>query len=93
MEFANFALGFMQILALVSVLYLIFSFFFRDKKEIISVIFNFILLIMINYFVITQKDFMFDNFTNYLYGFIVLLLLMYFVFFRSLYSYIKTKAT
>lgn len=91
MEFANFVLSFMQIFTLVLVLSLISSFFFKNKKELFSVVLNLILLLMINYFVLTQKDFIFDNFPKQAYGMLILLLLMYFTFFRSVYSFIRTK--
>lgn len=93
MEFANFTLNFLQIFAIVLVLALISSFLFKNKKALISVITNFILLVFINIFVILQLDFILENFPKYAYGMFALLLLMYFVFIRDLYSYIKSKRT
>jgi len=91
LEFANFVLNFMQIFILVSVLTLIFSFLFKSKKELVYTVYHLILLVMINYFVITQKDFIFENFPKQAYGMLILLLLSYFVFFRSVYIFISAK--
>ena len=93
MEFANFVLNFMQIFTLVSLLTLIFSFFFKNKKELVYIVYYLILLVMINYFVITQKDYIFENFPKQAYGMLILLLLSYFVFFRSVYFFVSAKKT
>ena len=91
MEFSNFVMSFNQLFILFSVLSLLSLFIFRNKKDLVSVIISLILLIMINYFVITQKDYIFDNFPKQAYGMLILLFLMYFVFFRDLYLFIKAK--
>lgn len=91
MEFANFTLNFMQIFTLVLVLSLVASFVFRNHKELVSIISNLFILIMINYFVFTQKDFIYENFPKQTFVMVILLLIMYFAFFRSVYSYIKGK--
>lgn len=91
MEFANFVVGFMQIYIFVLVISLIFSFVFKNRRDLISLIENLIVLIMTNYFVITQKDYIFDNFPKYYNLVLILLLLIYLVFFRDLYSFIKAK--
>lgn len=81
----------MQVFTLVSVLTLIFSFLLKNKKNLIYLGYYLILLVMINYFVITQKDFIFENFPKQAYGMLILLLLSYFVFFRSVYFFIREK--
>ena len=91
MEFAYFVLNFMQVFILVFVLTLIFSFLFKSKKELVYTVHNLILLVMINYFVITQKDFIFENFPKQAYSMLILLLLSYFVFFRSVYIFLSAK--
>ena len=93
MEFASFVLNFMQIFTLVSVLTLIFSFFFKNKKELVYIVYYLILLVMINYFVIAQKDYIFENFPKQAYGMLILLLLSYFIFFRSVYFFVSAKKT
>ena len=91
MEFANFVLNFMQVFTLVSLLTLIFSFIFKKKKELVYIVYYLILLVMINYFVITQKDYIFENFPKQAYGMLILLLLSYFVLFRSVYLFVSAK--
>ncbi|MFJ5771662.1 hypothetical protein [Psychrobacillus sp. NPDC093180] len=91
MAFADFVFNFLQLFTLLAVLTLLFAFLFKDKKILVYLVFNLILLIMINYFVITQKDFMFEHFPKQAYGMLLLLLLMYINFFRSVYSFIKIK--
>ena len=93
MEFANFVLNFMQVFTLVSLLTLIFSFIFKNRKELVYVVYYLILLVMINHFVITQKDYIFENFPKQAYGMLILLLLSYFVFFRSVYFFVSAKKT
>ena len=91
MEFASFILNFNQAFAIISVLTLTFTFFFKSKKKLLYLIYYLIVLVMINYFVITQKDFIFENFPNQAYGMLILLSLSYIVFFRSLYLFISAK--
>lgn len=89
MEFENFTLKFLQYFSIFLFLALISSFLFKNKKPLIVVITNFILLVFVHVFVISQKAFIFENFPNYAYGMLILLVLMYIVFFRDLYSYIN----
>ena len=91
MEFANFVLNFMQVFTLVSLLTLIFSLIFKNRKELVYAVYYLILLVMINYFVLTQKDYIFENFPKQAYGMLILLLLSYFVFFRSVYMLVSAK--
>ncbi|MDI2588522.1 hypothetical protein OR571_15720 [Psychrobacillus sp. NEAU-3TGS] len=91
MEFADFVFNFLQLFTLLAVLILLFAFLFKDKKILVYLVFNLILLIMTNYFGITQKDYMFEHFPKQAYGMLLLLLLMYINFFRSVYSLIKIK--
>lgn len=91
MEFANFVLNFMQIFTLVSVLTLIFSFLYKNKKELVYIVYYLVLLVMINYFVIIQKDYIFENFPKQAYGMLILLLLSYFVFLRRVYLFVSAK--
>lgn len=90
MEFAKFSLNFLQIFAFISVLLLISSSLFKNKKALFTVITNFILLVFINCFAILQLDFILENFPNYIYGLFILLIIMYYVFIRDLISYIKS---
>jgi hypothetical protein len=46
---------------------------------------------MAHYFIIAQRDYIFDEYPKIAYPMIVLILLGYFIFFKELYSYIKTK--
>lgn len=80
MEFASFILNFNQIFAIISVLTLTFTFFFKSKKKLLYLIYYLIVLVMINYFVITQKDFIFENFPNQAYGMLILLSQLYCLF-------------
>ena len=93
MEFAKAVLGFQQILILIFVTWLISSFLFKNKKELVSVVISFALLVNINYLFITQKDFMFENFPKQTYGGLILSSLMYFVFFRDVYIFIRSRKT
>ncbi|PYF06365.1 hypothetical protein BJ095_11068 [Ureibacillus chungkukjangi] len=90
MEFANFTVIFLELLALFLFLSVLFEFVFKNKKVLISVLRNFILLVFINFFVISQHEYMFENFRKHAYGMWALLFLMYFIFIRDLYSYIKS---
>ena len=90
MEFANFTVIFLELLALFLFLSVLFSFLFKNRKALISVLRSFILLVFINFFVISQHDYMFENFQKYAYGMWALLFLMYFIFIRDLYSYLKS---
>ncbi|KGR76969.1 hypothetical protein [Ureibacillus sinduriensis] len=85
MEFANYVLSFMYIFIIVSIATLLFSFLFKKKKDLIYVIYYFILLVMIHSFLALQKDFILQSFPKQTYGVLILLLLNYFVFFRRLY--------
>ena len=91
MEFAEFTLGFMQVFTIVLVLSLLASFIFKNKKELVSMSSNLMILVMINYFVFTQKDFIFENFPKQASGMVILLIIMYFAFFRSVYLFIKGR--
>ncbi|MCM3389606.1 hypothetical protein M3649_15880 [Ureibacillus chungkukjangi] len=90
MEFANFTVIFLELLALFLFLSVLFEFVFKNKKVLISVLRNFILLVFINFFVISQHEYMFENFRKYAYGMWAMLFLMYFIFIRDLYSYINS---
>ncbi|MGE6488591.1 hypothetical protein ACQKE5_09875 [Paenisporosarcina sp. NPDC076898] len=46
---------------------------------------------MIHYFMLAQRDFIFDKYPKIAYPMITLMLLAYYIFFRELYSLIKTK--
>lgn len=91
MEFAKAVLAFQQILILIFVSSLISSFLFKNKKELVSVVISFALLVNINYLFITQKDFMLENFPKQTYGGLILSLFMYYVFFRDVYSFIRAR--
>lgn len=91
MEFARSALAFNQFLILFFIVSLISSFIFKNKRELVSVIKSLIFLVIVNYFVLIHKDFMFDHFPKQSYGVLVMVLLMYFVFFRDVFEYVKLR--
>jgi len=93
MEFANFTANFLQLLGFSLLLCVTASFVFKNKKELISLITKFLLLVFVNVFVISQFDFMVNNFPNHTYGMIGLLILTYFICIKDLYAYIKSKKT
>jgi hypothetical protein len=90
-EVTIFVINFLWIFVLANVLFLVARFIFNKHKQLISVIYNFILLIMIHYFIIAQRDYIFDEYPKIAYPLMALMLLAYYIFFRELYSLIKTK--
>ncbi|MFB5089585.1 hypothetical protein PGC35_20785 [Psychrobacillus sp. PGGUH221] len=91
MESELFAIDVLWAFVLVNVVYLVSILFFRKHKQLISVIHILILLIMAQYFIIAQRDYIFDEYPTIAYPMIAVVLLSYYVFFRDLNSFIKTK--
>ena len=86
MEATELAINFLWAFVLTNVLFLIALVIFKKHKQLIAVIYYFILLIMV------QRDYIFED-SKTVFPFIALILLGYYIFFRELFSFIKTKKT
>ena len=64
---------------------------FRKHKQMISTIHTFLLLLLTHYFIIAQREYLFDEYPTAGYLTIALVLLGYYIFFRDLNSFIKIK--
>jgi len=64
---------------------------FRKHKQMISIIHTILLLLFTHYFIIAQRDYLFDEYPTAGYSTIALVLLGYYIFIRDLNSFIKTK--
>lgn len=91
MEFENFALNFFRVWILILLLLSAASLIFKKQKELVVMISSLIILAMLNYFIFTQKDFIFENFPKQAYVLVLVSVIMYFSFFRSVYSFIKGR--
>ena len=58
-EFENFALNFFRVWILILVLLSAASLIFKKQKELAVMISSLIILAMLNYFIFTQKDYIF----------------------------------
>ncbi len=91
MEVTRFVIDSLWTYVLAGVLYLVSLLIFKKHKQLISVIYYLILLIMAHYFIIAQRNYIFDEYPKIAYPMIVLILLGYYIFFKEMYSFIKTK--
>ena len=64
---------------------------FSKHKQMISIIHTFLLLLFTHYFIIAQRDYLFDEYPTAAYLTIALALLGYYIFIRDLYSFKKTR--
>ena len=64
---------------------------FRKHKQMISIIHTFLLLLFTHYFIIAQREYLFDQYPTAGYLTIALVLLGYYIFIRNLNSFIKSK--
>ena len=64
---------------------------FRKHKQMISIIHTFLLLLFTHYFIIAQREYLFDQYPTAGYLTIALVLLGYYIFIRNLNSFIKPK--
>jgi hypothetical protein len=87
MEISLFVLDALWALVIAGVAYLVSLLIFRKHKQLISVIYDLILLIMAQYFIIAQRDYIFDDYPTIAYPTIALVLLGYYTFFRDLNSH------
>lgn len=90
-EITVFAIAFLETFALAGVLYLVSLLIIKKHKQVISVIYYLSILIMVHYFIIGQRDYIFNEYPTIAYSMIVLMLLGYYIFFRELFSFIKMK--
>ena len=89
MDFENYVFTFLTILPIVLLAEVVFLFIFKNRKELVSVIFGFIVLIMVNHFIVTQMNYISEHVPKYVKWALLLLVLAYVGFFRALYSWIK----
>lgn len=63
----------------------------KDKKEIVNLVTNLLLLIVMNHFVFSQQAYIADNHPNSIYILWLLLVVFYIINIRDIYSFIKSK--
>lgn len=90
-EISLFVIDALWAFVILSVVYVISVLVFRKHKQLISIIHTFLLLLFTHYFIIVQRDYLFDEYPTTAYLTIALALLGYYIFIRDLYSFIKTK--
>lgn len=93
MEISLFVVDALWAFVVVSVAYVVFILIFRKHKQLISVVHTLILLILTQYFIIAQRDYIFNEYPTITYPTIALVLLGYYIFFRDLNLFIKSKKT
>ncbi len=64
---------------------------FSKHNQMISIIHTFLLLLLTHYFIIAQREYLFDEYPTAAYLTIALVLLGYYIFFRDLNSFFKIK--
>lgn len=64
---------------------------FSKHKQMISIIHTFLLVLFTHYFIIAQREYLFDENPTAAYLMIALVLLGYYILFKDLNSFIKTK--
>lgn len=90
-EIIYFFVNIVEFWSIMVLLYFVFYLFLRKHKKIITVIYEMILLIMLHYIIIAQRDYIFEELSWRAYVWIILLLIGYFAFGRDLYSLVKTN--
>lgn len=91
MEIALLMKDLMWIFIFTCVVFLVSTLIFRKHHQLIQLIYTLALLILTQYFIIAQRDYIFDKYPKTAYAALGLAILMYFTFIRELISLIKTK--
>lgn len=91
MEISIFVRNFLWAFVILGVAHLVSILIFKKYKQLISLIHTLLLLILTQYFIIAQRDYIFDKYPTVAYLTIAFALLGYYIFFRDLNSFIKTK--
>ncbi|WP_394189942.1 hypothetical protein [Paenisporosarcina quisquiliarum] len=90
-EISLFMINALWAFVILGVVHLLSILVFSKHKQMISMIHTFLLLLLIHYFIITQREYLFDEYRATAYLTIALVLLGYYIFFRNLKSFIRTR--
>jgi len=90
-EISLFMIDVLWAVVILGVLHVISVLVFKEHKQMISIIHTFLLLLVTHYFIIAQRDYLFNEYPTAAYLTIALVLLGYYIFFRDLNSFIRKK--
>lgn len=90
-EVSLFAISALWAFAILGLVYVVSVLVFRKHKQLISIMNTFLLLLWTHYFIIAQRDYLFDEYPTAAYLMIALALLGYYIFIRDLKVFIDTK--
>ena len=91
MEISLFMINALWAFVILGVVHVLSILVFSKHKQMISIIHTFLLLLFTQYFIIAQREYLFDEHPTAAYLTIALVLLGYYIFFRDLNSFIRTK--
>ncbi len=90
-EISLFMINALWAFVILGVVYVLSVLVFSKHKQMISIIHTFLLLLFTHYFIIAQREYLFDEYPTGAFLTIALVLLGYYIFFKDLNSFIKTK--
>lgn len=90
-EISLFMINALWAFVILGVVYVLSVLVFSKHKQMISIIHTFLLLLFTHYFIIAQREYLFDEYPTGAFLTIALVLLGYYIFFKDLNSFIKTN--